>query len=370
MFNKVKIDKLRLIYKKKDVLQENRIEIDNILRQNYPDYSLFNKAGLVFSTFTPTKQKRHGMPDLKHNLQMPPLRLLQNSLTHLHYKMWFSIIHLAKDILLTNSVNDYLLMLAERSYSRIEPELIESEGIYSLYFKYSHNDDSLNGINFVIKFYNKAEEYYKQHKTYICHLYEPLIKEEIKQLGKAYNPEKNTLNLKDLNLLRVEIELQGADKLSPLTNLLSNKDKEEKFTVDLLLEAIRKGSLNNNLEEIFTTILQRTIFNTKETLETATAEVSKIRKLACELLLESSEFYDYQNVADELGLQNQFSEIGTIIRKVTPNSELYKELCNKLFFAGDKTTEKNVFIRTCKSHSSPNLRYFILIYEVPILDDS
>lgn len=369
MFNKVKIDKLRLVYKKKNVLQENRIEIDNILRQNYPDYSLFNKAGLVLSTFTPTKQKRHGMPDLKHNLQMPSQKQFLEPLNHLHPKMWFSIIHLAKDILLTNSVNDYLLMLAERSYSRIEPELIESEGIYSLYFKYSHNDDSLNGINFVIKFYNKAEEYYKQHKTYICHLYEALTKDEIKQLGKAYNPETNTLKLKDLNLLRVEIELQGADKLSPLTNLLSHKDKE-RFTVDLLLNAIRKDSLNNDLEKIFTTILQRTIFNTKETLETATAEVSKIRKLACELLLESSEFYDYQNVAKELGLQNQFSEIGTIIRKVTPNSELYKELCNKLFFAGDKTAEKNVFIRACKPHSSPNLKYFILIYEVPILDDS
>ncbi len=369
MFNKVKIDKLRLIYKKKDVLQENRIEIDNILKQSYPDYSLFNKAGLVLSTFTPTKQKRYGMPDLKHNLQMPSLKQFQEPLNHLNPKMWFSIIHLAKDILLTNSVNDYLLMLAERSYSRIEPELIESEGIYSLYFKYSHNDDSLNGINFVIKFYNKAEEYYKQHKTYICHLYEPLTKDEIKQLGKAYNPETNTLNLKDLNLLRVEIELQGADKLSPLTNLLSHKDKE-RFTVDLLLNAIRKGSLSNDLEKIFTTIIQRTIFNTKETLETATTEVSKIRKLACELLLESSDFYDYQNVADELGLQNQFSEISTIIRKVTPNSELYKELCNKLFFADDKTAEKNGFIRTRKPHSSSNLVDFILIYVVPIIDDS
>ena len=95
MFNKVKIDKLRLIYKKKDVLQENRIEIDNILKQSYPDYSLFNKAGLVLSTFTPTKQKRYGMPDLKHNLQMPSLKQFQEPLNHLNPKMWFSIIHFA-----------------------------------------------------------------------------------------------------------------------------------------------------------------------------------------------------------------------------------------------------------------------------------
>lgn len=369
MLSKVKIDKLRLIYKKKDVPQETREEIDNILRTHYPDYSLFNKAGLVLSTFTPTKQKRHGMPELKHNLQMPSLKQFQEPLTHLHPKMWFSIIHLAKDILLTNPVNDYLLMLAERSYSRIEPELIESEGIYSLYFKYSHNDDSLNGINFVIKFYNKAEEYYKQHKTYICPLYEQLTQNEIKQLGKAYDSDTHSLNLRDLNMLRVEIELQGADKLSPLTNLLSHKDKE-RFTVELLLNVINKGTLNTDLEQIFTTILQRTIFNAKETLETATAEVSKIRKLACELLLDSSDFYGYQNVANELGLQNQFSEIRTIIRKVTPNSDLYKELCNKLFFKGDKSALKNRFIRTCKPHSSPNLKDFILIYVVPILDDS
>lgn len=369
MLNTIKIDKLRLIYKKKDVSLENRAAIDNILKTHYHDYSLFNKAGLVLNTFTPTKQKRQGMPDLKHNLQMPYLKQFQEPLTYLHPKMWLSIIHLAQDVLLTNPVNDYLLMLAERSYSRMEPELIESQGIYSLYFKYSHNENSLNGINFVIKFYNKTEEYYKQHKTYMCPLYEPLTKNEIKQLGDTYNPETNTLNLKDLNLLRVEIELKGADKLSPLTNLLSHKDKE-RFTVDLLLNAIRKGTLNNDLEQIFTTILQKTIFNTKETLETATVEVSKIRKLACELLLESSDFYDYKNVADELGLQNQFFEIGTIIRKVTPNSELYKELCNKLFFKDDETSLKNEFKRTCKLYSSPKLKNFILIFEVPIFDDS
>ena len=131
-----------------------------------------------------------------------------------------------------------------------------------------------------------------------------------------------------------------------------------------------KAHLAMTLKKIFTTIIQRTIFNTKETLETATTEVSKSESWQCELLLESSDFYDYQNVADELGLQNQFSEISTIIRKVTPNSELYKELCNKLFFADDKTAEKNGFIRTCKPHSSSNLVDFILIYVVPIIDDS
>lgn len=363
MFKTVKIDKLRTVYKKKEVSEEDRIRMDNTLRTYYPDYTMSHKAGLVLSTFTPTKQRREGIIDLKHNLQMPSLSQFQEPLKHLNQNMWFSIIHLAKDTLLTKSVNDYLKMLAERSYSKIEPELIESEGVYSLYFKYSHKDDSR--IKFVIKCYNKSAEYFKRHKTYLCPLYEPLTKEEIKQVEQAYDSKTQTLNLEKLNLLRIEIELQGADKLSPLTNLLSGNEQEQ-FTVDLLLNAIRKGTLYKDLDHIFTNILQKTIFNTKETFKTATAEVSKVRKLACNLLLESSDFYDYKVVADELELQNPFSEMGTIIRKVTPDSVLYHELYSKLF----QKVSPTQLIRSCNSYSSIQLKDFILIYEVPIWDDS
>ena len=57
-------------------------------------------------------------------------------------------------------------------------------------------------MKFLIKFYNKTTEYFKQYKGYECQLYEPLAPEERKLVGEAYDNEKNTLNLEMLGITK------------------------------------------------------------------------------------------------------------------------------------------------------------------------
>lgn len=88
-------------------------------------------------------------------------------------------------------------------------------GSCSLYLRYNHDIDSEYNPKFLIKFYDKVAEYYKRHKTYICHLQEPLTEYEKSLVGSAYDEEKNTLNLEGFNILRVEIEFHGSEKIKP-----------------------------------------------------------------------------------------------------------------------------------------------------------
>ena len=225
-------------------------------------------------------------------------------------------------------------------------------------------------MTFVIKFYDKCAEYYRQHKTYECQLYEPLAPEEIALVENAYSKEKNTLNLEPLNILRIEIEYHETQKILPIVKVLDSD--AEMLSLTLILESLKAGKFYDALEKIFNNTLKKYVFSASETLESATAELSNIRKLACECLLNNPEYYQYKAVAGELGLTNQFSELDYIVRKVIPDSVIYQELQNALFNTTMKESIGVVIwsIRTCKSCSSIDLKHFILIYEVYIWDDS
>ena len=248
--------------------------------------------------------------------------------------------------------------------------VVQSDGEPSLYLHYHYSPDTANSMTFVIKFYNKTAEYFRQNKTYECQLYEPLAPEEIELVGDAYNKEKNTLNLEHLNILRIEIEYHETQKILPIIKLLNQQ--EETLTASMILESLKAGRFYDILGQVFNNTLKKYVFSASETLESATVELSNIRKLACECLLANPEYYQFKAVAGELGVTNQFSELDYTVRKVIPDSVIYKELYNALFNATEKESEVVcvLSIRTCKSCSSYNLKHFILIYAVYIWDDS
>ncbi len=376
VFNSPKIDKLRLIYKKKDVSYEKRYEIHRRLKNRFPKSTTSPKAGYILHTFTPTKMVRRGA-DNGHNLQMPPEKLLYNVLNQITLKkpdtqdkIHDSIIHVTKDILLSFPVIDAIDYFSKLPYSYLEPEFVQSDGDPSLYLHYHYSPDTTGNMTFVIKFYDKCAEYYRQHKTYECQLYEPLAPEEIALVENAYSKEKNTLNLEPLNILRIEIEYHETQKILPIVKVLDSD--AEMLSLTLILESLKAGKFYDALEKIFNNTLKKYVFSASETLESATAELSNIRKLACECLLNNPEYYQYKAVAGELGLTNQFSELDYIVRKVIPDSVIYQELQNALFNTTMKESIGVVIwsIRTCKSCSSIDLKHFILIYEVYIWDDS
>ena len=376
IFNSSKIDKLRLIYKKKEVSYEDRHAIHRRLKQRFPKSTTSPKAGYILHTFTPTKMLRRGANN-GHNLQMPDEKLLYNVLNKITLnksetqdKIHDSIIHITKDILLNFPVADAIDYFSKLPYSYLEPEFVQSDGEPSLYLHYHYSPDTANSMTFVIKFYNKTAEYFRQNKTYECQLYEPLSHEEIELVGDAYNKEKNTLNLEHLNILRIEIEYHETQKILPIIKLLNQQ--EEKLTVLMILESLKAGTFYNILEQVFNNTLKKYVFSASESLESATTELPNIRNLSCECLLDNHEYFQYKAVAGELGITNQFSELDYTVRKVIPDSVIYKELYNALFSA---TTKESVVIciwsiRSCNSYSSLTLKHFILIYDVYIWDDS
>lgn len=376
VFNSIKIDKQRLIYKKKEVSYEKRSEIHRRLKSRFPKSTTSAKAGYILHTFTPTKTVRRGA-DYGHNLQMPNEKLLYNVLNQItlnkpetQQKIHDSIIHITKDILLSFPVVDAIDYFAKLPYSYLEPEFVQSDGDPSLYLHYHYSPDTTGNMTFVIKFYDKCAEYYRQHKTYECQLYEPLAPEEIALVENAYSKEKNTLNLEPLNILRIEIEYHETQKILPIVKVLDSD--AEMLSLTLILESLKAGKFYDALEKIFNNTLKKYVFSASETLESATAKLSNIRKLACECLLTNPEYYQYKAVAGELGITSQFSELDYTVRKVIPDSVIYSELYNALFNATEKESEVVCVwsVRTCKSSSSYNLKHFILVYAVYIWDDS
>ena len=370
LFGVTKLDKLRLLYEKKNVSYENRQRLDERINFYYPETQRFGKAGNVIYSFTPTKQIGNRGVNLEHNLQMPTQDVFLKTLkditlnnSDIQSQSWFTGLHLAKDLLTKG--------LASRLYSRLEPEIIESQtGTTSLYLHYHHDVDSETNYKFLIKFYDKSAEYFKRHNTYICKLYEKPTSNDIEQLGTAYNRYNNSINLSKVNWLRVEIEFQESVKILPITTSLFKE--VDRLTTSLVIQSLQKNTLYETLNKVFNRILQKHIFHAKETLKQATADVSAIRKLACELLLDS-DLYHYKAVANELGVKDQFVELEKIVRKITPDSELYTELYNKLFPSSLDIAEmwkEGLFICSCNSYNSITLKHFLLVYEVPIFDDS
>lgn len=257
IFNSPKIDKLRLIYKKKDVSYEKRYEIHRRLKNRFPKSTTSAKAGYILHTFTPTKMVRRGA-DYAHNLQMPSEKLLYNILNHITLKkpdtqdkIHDSIIHITKDILLSFPVTDAINYFSKLPYAYVEPHPKQSDGEPSLYLHYHYSPDTAGSMTFVIKFYNKSAEYFKQHKTYECQLYEPLTHEEIELVGGAYDKNKNTLNLEHLNILRIEIEYHKTQKILPIVKVLDSN--AETLSLPLILESLKTGEFYNALGKFLIT---------------------------------------------------------------------------------------------------------------------
>lgn len=379
MFGDILIDKFRYVFKKKDISYEDRVAIKECQRYYFEDSTIDYKCGNVLNTFTPTKMTGERGGSLSHNLQMPEEDLFCECLSDITLNKpeiqklsRVTEIHLSKNFLLRIPVSEYICMLAQRSYGKLTIEQISSnkDGSYSLYLTYNHDIDSDYQVKFVIKFYDKVQEYYKRHKSYICKLFEPLTEYEKNLVGSAYNEETRMLDLEGLNILRIEIEYHGSEKIKPIKLSLDNES--DFLSLDLLIDTMEERKLYTTLDKIFTETLKKLVFNAKETIETATAGLSKVRELACNLLLASSSLYDYKAVAGELGLENQFSTIDSIVRKVAPDSDLYQELYANLFStcSNEESSQIELVRKSCNSYSFKLLKVFILVYEVPVLDDS
>lgn len=377
MFNDLKIDKLKLLYKKKDVAYEQRTEIKNWLEYYFPDCTTSCQSGFIQHNITPTKIIRPKTTTKIHNLQMPSEKELLNALedatlhnSQVQDELKSTLIHLTKDIILQKPVKEYISMLSEIPYSNLDVELKSSNSEPSLYLHHNYSVDSQESCKFLIKFYNKVQQFYKEHGHYKCQLYKPLTPKEIELVGNAYIPKKKILNLEHLNILRIEIEYHETAKIKPIIKELN--PSADCLSLSIILNALKNKNFYSTLDKVFNTTLQKYVFSANTKLKTATAELSKVRQLACKLYHESGLTCHYTAVANELGLSNQISEINSILRKIMPDSDLYTELHNILFSSDDKleSTEEEQRICDCNPCNFRTLKDILLIYDVPIWDDS
>ena len=373
MLGSIILDKLRIVYTKKSVTYEDREIIKTNLKNFCPQAQILNKAGCIYNSFSPAKLITISRSQNKdHNLQMPPQDELLKVLCEIFPKKmrkeaWVSICHISKNIVLSQPVQEYISFLSNLNFPYLSIESVESNGTASLYLQYNSNIESAETPHFRIKFYDKGHEYCKRHESPICKLYEALTKKEIELLGEAYNAKAHTVDMSKINMLRVEIELVQKDKLIPIIKRINNK--ENSLTLPMILGSLRKNKFYEILESLFNEKLLKYVLCAIDSFEKFAEDnkVSELNKQACLLQLEDNESKYFTALMNELGFSDSVAKMNKTIRKIIPNSILYAELYSALF------PNKNNALKF-KSASldlyNSILKNFILIYEVPIWDDS
>ena len=395
------LDKLRLNYTKKELSQEVREASSIRLKELFPTATVNSKAGYIQNTFNPAKLiDSERSIDNEHNLQRIPEGRLADALrsvfpVQMRECVTDSIIHIAENYILKNPIEDYICMLSNMDNPYVTGVTVESDVSVSLYLHFTKSIESEETPHFRVKFYDKGAEYCKRHDSPICKLYEPLTEREIELLGEAYNPYAHTVDMSKVNMLRVEVELVQKDKLTPIIERLDNT--ADKLTLNMILRALDNNSLYGVLKEVFQEKLRRYVFTAYDTLDQVAEEnkLSIITKNACKLQLEDNHSKHFTALMTELGYKDSVTTMNRLVRKIVPDSELYSELYSAIFSNDDlaiteepteeliattpdstavDSTERNPIVpkENVASHDlfSSDIKDFLLIYEVPILDDS
>ena len=114
LFSATKIDKLKLVYDRRNVNPDTRQAIASEIKKYFPVPTISQKGNNVLNRFTPTKLQR-GKKEVTHNLQMPEENELKEALwnialqnTELLDEIWNTEIHLPKDLLLQKNALFFL----------------------------------------------------------------------------------------------------------------------------------------------------------------------------------------------------------------------------------------------------------------------
>ena len=378
MFGDIKIDKLRLTHSKTDVDTIQHKKIVERLKAKFRNACTFSKINDNYYSITPTKLIRDN--NVTHNLQMPSEKELLRALKYCTLNPFVreginvTEIHLTKDIILSHNPDEYINFIAGMKLPSLTPVMYssnsEGKSVYLAPPKRDIDDEEYTG-NFVIKFYNKTLEYLSHNEDPVAKLNEPLTCKEQKLVGEAYNKKENSLDISKVNILRVEIVYKTSKVLMPVIKTLSDNTKELSFFS--IIRELEKNSLYLTLEKVFNSTLKKYVFFQVKSAMEMTEGYDRIKSLAVDLLAISEEFYHYKAIFNDMGMKNQFSELQTIVRKIKPESDLYIELYDKFFNMPLVMTSeqwKRIFKTPCKGYSSKKLKGSILVYEVPIWDDS
>ncbi|MCM1266175.1 MAG: hypothetical protein NC200_08260 [Candidatus Gastranaerophilales bacterium] len=345
LFNSILIDKLRS-YADIELFKEINLMdfISNVkvtMSKYYPQNAfILNTSRNRFSfEFTPTRYRVNN-EHTDTNIMMPSEKDLYELFKELGFydlpdsiydNFIISKLHLTKNFYTQYSVPRYINMLSNRKYQGgIKPIHNTSNSTNkSLVLSTLKKDCSEKNIvgNKVMLFYDKVQELLDKASLSDIYLREPLSLEDINILPKsAYSGNPPNLLLRNLHILRCELQYANSVKLKKISDFLFNIKNSHDLRFATLLNLLKEQKLYSTLEKFYTNELRNNVFFDEPI--TREVKLSKHEKLFAELIKGKS-------ATRLLGMykgsqKESLSRVLKKIQKTDATNSLYYELYRKI----------------------------------------
>ncbi len=407
-----KVDKLRFCCERLSIDLQTLEDIEASAKEQFYGALKFTKGKFSFIDITPTRLKRGN--EQQHNLQRPCQLLFRDALNNTFLteqnRFWCTGIHIAIDVVMPRPIQNYIQFLGGLKYRYLVPNMhstsLNNKSLYLAPAKIKKSAKNYTERH-LIKFYDKRQEYIDKHNVSIVHLNEPLSEDEINILGEAYNRNEHTVDLRRINLLRIEVELKGTNALRNLVTRFGSIRVNNRVTSNRIVRAINWQAFNRIIENYLIEHLNKYIFS--QFTENVTEETSdSYTKFAAEFLINSGNIYKYKNIFKEFihidkNLERNFSNLVTKSKQYVSENDLFNELIaaieSSLEFNSSLSEAPNTepvqdnmlqynsvtgmvkkswpsffillnnVVSLCKAYCN-SLKQILLIYPVPIWDDS
>lgn len=337
MLNNILIDKIKI---SSDVDIEwflSLDEVQKVLNEYFPKRAYVIKDSYQKNTihFTPTRFGNNNFVT-DTNVEMPNENELKRlclrlGLFNLEDKITkqtnISTLHLTKNIILNDKVPLYINNLKSRKYSRLKPITNKSNktntSLVLTNLKKDVSEKDYIGDKKIL-FYDKVQQLQDKAKLDCITLKYGLTDTEIELLPEgAYNAETKELLIKNLNILRVELQYKNA-KMANLVRHIENRDNSKHFTLHLFLELLKSGELYKTLEEVYCKELIATVFRNKPSTE---AKLNKYERL----LLQLTSKVDFSTMISLLeGSEYKQKTCNLLMKLQQAGHNYYDEIYNKL----------------------------------------
>lgn len=345
LFNSVLIDKLKFYIPNEllDILDKTKFinKTQEVLSKYYAQeaFHISTSRNRMSIEFTPTRY-RTDEKQTDTNLVMPDEATLHKLFIELGFydlpeniynSFIISKLHITKNIYTEKSVSLYIRILGYRNYQNgIKPICNTSNTTNSSLIlsnlKKDYSDKNIVG-NKLILFYDKVQELKDKASLNDIYLREPLIVDDINKLPKgSYSSHPPYLQLRNLHILRCELQYANSIKLRKVSDFIFKKKNSEDLRLSTLLDLQREQNLYNTLGQFYINELRTNVFF--DELAGKEIKQSKYEKLFAELIKGKS-------ATRLLGMYqgSQKKSLSQVIKKVQlldNENYLYNELYQKL----------------------------------------
>ncbi len=321
MLQNPKIDKLSFTINKNDVMKD---KIDDILEylKDVDGVNFNNSSRYITVNVTPTKLIRPNLNydngGMYHNLQMDTDLLveffeqLERRFSIFAHKLNITGMHNTKDRIvegLPHNYNKPLVDTQTQYKGRVRAFEVNNGTTPSVHIQ--NESDSMKRGSWFCKIYNKGEQLQDHLKVTEITPLEPISKEDIKTLGRGYSKYTGRINLTKVNLMRIEHELKrGSLLLFPHTG--------SRLRVIDILTMIEEDTLSENLNRVFTIIMEKALFPKKQ-------EPTKDSKL--DNFIVSGSMSEFDRLFSVLGMYQAYKEYTNSV--ITQDDRLLNEIYDK-----------------------------------------